>query len=310
MPTMKALVKHGRTILFRRVPIPDVAAENVRVRVALAGVCRTDLQVAAGELPSADPLVLGHEFAGTVDAVGLAVRHLQTGQRVAVQPVFGCLACPICLAEEINCPARRLLGIDQDGAFAECVVVPGRCVFPLPDRVPMQHAAYAEPIAAALGVLNAELPPQKPGLILGRNRFSLLVERLLRLHGFADLAFYDPTLGDPEPPVGHFAFVVETALMKDTLACMLRAVRPRGTLVLKSRQPDPIAFDVRSALLKQVTIRAVNYGPFRRAISLLSEGALNLDGLLGPTHPLEAFAEVFAQARQSETTKLFFDPSR
>jgi threonine dehydrogenase-like Zn-dependent dehydrogenase len=175
--------------------------------------------------------------------------------------------------------------------------------------VSLHAAAYAEPIAAALGVLAAGLPPRQPGLILGRNRFSVLVERLLLAEGFNNLTFCDPASGDPEPPENYFTFVIETALREDTLARMLRTVRPRGTLVLKSRQPQPLAFDVRSALRKQVTIRAVNYGSFRAAVWLLAERAIDLDGLLGPVYPLEEFSQVFALARQSESAKLFFDPT-
>jgi threonine dehydrogenase-like Zn-dependent dehydrogenase len=199
-----------------------------------------------------------------------------------------------------------MLGVDRDGAFAEFVVVPGRCVYPLPGGASLQSAAYAEPVAAALGVLSAGLPPHEPGLILGRNRFSVLVERLLRVHGFTDLSLADP---DADLPPGAFAHVIETGLQPDTLSRMLLAVRPRGTLVLKSRQPQPVALDVRQALLKQVTIRGVNYGSFHRAVALLVEGAVKIDDLLGPIHPLEDFAEVIEQARRSESVKLFFDPT-
>jgi D-arabinose 1-dehydrogenase-like Zn-dependent alcohol dehydrogenase len=309
MPTMKALVRHRDTVALRNVPVPDPGADEVRVRVALAGLCRTDIQVATGELSVAEGLVLGHEFAGTVDAVGLAVRHLHVGERVAIQPVLGCLACPICSDDEINCPERRMLGVDRDGAFAECVVVPSRYVYPLPHAVSLHAAAYAEPIAAALGVLGAGLPPREPGLILGRNRFSTLLERLLRAEGFTSIAVYDPSAGDPDPCADAFAFVIETELKQETLSMMLRCVRPRGTVVLKSRQPARVDLDVRAALRKQVTIRAVNYGSFRRGLVLLAEGALDLAGLTGPAYPLEAFREVFALAGQSETVKLFFRPA-
>jgi threonine dehydrogenase-like Zn-dependent dehydrogenase len=308
MPTMNALVKHGPSVAVCRIAVPDLAGEDeVRVRVSLAGLCRTDVQVAQGEIPAADGLVLGHEFSGVIDAVGSAIPHLRPGLRVAVQPVFGCGSCPFCReGDEINCPQRTMLGVDHDGAFAEFVVVPGRCVFPLPDSVSQHAAAYAEPVAAGLGVLSADLPHNEPGLILGRNRFSLLVERLLRVHGFTNITILDR---DAEPPPGAFAYVIETGLQQNTLSRMLHAVRPRGTLVLKSRQPQPVEFDVRGALLKQVTIRAVNYGSFRRAVGLLAEGALDLDGLLGPIYPLEEFAEVFEQARRCESAKLFFDPA-
>src|SRR5436309_12306594 len=96
MPTMKALVKSGPTVALCDVPVSAVAAGEVRVRVAVAGVCRTDLYVARGQIDSADPVILGHEFAGTIDAVGREVTELRPGQRVAVRPVLGCGTCLVC----------------------------------------------------------------------------------------------------------------------------------------------------------------------------------------------------------------------
>src|SRR5262249_3486123 len=151
----------------------------------LAGLCWTDVQVALGELASADPITLGHEFAGEIDAVGREVNHLTPGARVAVRPVLGCRTCAVCQAgDEINCPDRTMLGVDHDGAFAEFVVVPARCAFVLPGSVAWPAAAYAEPVAAALAVFNAGIQPGQRGLVLGRNRFAVLLERLLRAHGF------------------------------------------------------------------------------------------------------------------------------
>jgi L-iditol 2-dehydrogenase len=199
-----------------------------------------------------------------------------------------------------------MLGVDRDGAFAEFVVVPSRCVYRVPESVPFAAAAYAEPVAAALAVLGWGIRPFHRGLILGRNRFSVLVERLLAVEGFTDVTVADPD-ADLEPD--GFDFVIETGLAADTLTRMLRAVRPGGTLVLKSRHPVPVELDVRTALLKQVAIRAVNYGPFHRAVRLLAEGFLDLEGLLGPIYPLERFADAFEQARSMEAAKLFLDPA-
>ena len=84
MDTMQAIVKCGSSVAVRSVPVPIVrAADDVVIRVAVAGVCRTDLYVAAGRLPCPDPLILGHEFAGTVHAVGSAVTAVTPGQPVA-----------------------------------------------------------------------------------------------------------------------------------------------------------------------------------------------------------------------------------
>ncbi len=311
MPTMRALRKTGRGVAVCAIPIPAPAADEVRVRVRLAGLCRTDSLVARGDLPCPAALTLGHEFAGEIDAVGPGAIHLKAGDRVAVLPVFGCRACAVCRAgDEINCPTRTMLGVEHDGAFAEFVVVPARCAFALPAGVDWPAAAYAEPVAAALAVLNAGLRPEQRGLLLGRNRFAALLERVLRAHGFGHLTRYAPGADEgPAPPDDSQDFVVETEVPGRELDRMLAWLRPGGTLVLKSRLPGAVSFPVLPALLKQLTIRAVNYGPFPRALALLAEGRLDLRDLFGPAYPLEAFAEAFARDAREESVKLFFDPA-
>jgi threonine dehydrogenase-like Zn-dependent dehydrogenase len=309
MPTMNAIVKTGATVALAQVPIPAVGEDQVRIRVSMVGVCRTDVQVARGQIVSADPLILGHECAGIVDAVGPAVRGFAKGTHVAVRPVFGCLKCEICIGgDEINCPWRTMLGLEHAGAFAEYVCVPARCVVDIPTRTPWQVAAYAEPVAAALAMYEPSLA-RGHILIVGRNRFALLVERLLRILGADKITIYDLQKGDIAPPPDSFDVVIETGLTSNTLSAMIRAARPRATLILKSRQPIPVAVDLRSAILKQLTFRAVNYGLFSQAVALLVENVIDPSAMCGSVYPLEAFAEVFALAEQDEAAKLFFDPT-
>src|SRR5438552_2979850 len=108
MATMRAVVKRGANVSLGRVPVPDLAnPDDIRLRVTVAGLCRTDLLVAAGKLPSADSVVLGHEFAGVVDAVGPAVRGLRPGDRVAVRPLVPFGDCGVCRSgDDINRPRR------------------------------------------------------------------------------------------------------------------------------------------------------------------------------------------------------------
>jgi L-iditol 2-dehydrogenase len=303
MPTMKALRKSGPPLGVCQLAVPAAGPGEVLVRVAVAALCRTDVHVARGLVPAANPVVLGHEFAGTLAAVGAGVTGLRVGDRVAVVPVLPCRRCALCESDPINCPQRGMLGVDRDGAFAGFVAVPADLVCAIPDHLSFQHAACAEPVAAALAVLQADIQSGRRGLVLGRNRFSRLIEAVLHLHGFTDV-----TVG--EPASGAYDFVVETGVGPVTLAAMLAAVRPRGTLVLRSRQPGTVALDLLTAVTKQVTLRAVNYGSFRRALVLLAEGALDLAELLGPVFALEQYADVFAQSEASESVKLFFDPWR
>jgi threonine dehydrogenase-like Zn-dependent dehydrogenase len=310
MTTMRALVRRGNTVSLERVPIPAPGPGEVRVRVAVAGLCRTDLLVAAGRIPAADPVVTGHEFAGTVDAIGPGAAFPDTGVRVAVQPVLPCGQCTVCREDPINCPARRMLGVDRDGAFAEFVVVPAACVVAIPDRLSFLAAAYAEPVAAALAVFRAGIRPHQHGAILGKNRFATLVERLLARSGFREVAGCEVPHAEQNLTEGTFDFVIETGLSARTVAEMFRLAKPRGTVILKSRQPGDTGVDFSRAILKDLTIRTVNYGSFHEALSILAGREIDLEGLLGPVHALEEFAEVFELARQRESAKVFLTPDR
>lgn len=307
MTMMRAIVLNGLGVGLHRVPVPKLTRpDDVRVRVTVTGLCRTDLLVAAGKLPVTTPLILGHEFAGVVEATGPAAEGVTPGDRVAVNPVFGCGRCDVCVTDPVNCPRRTMLGIDRDGAFAEFVVVPATHVFPVPTHVTDLAAAYAEPVTAALAVLNADLTPSMYGLVHGGNRFAQLVELVLRAVGFDRVARSDSS-GDTRPDDDAFDFAIETGLDGATFDELVRVVRPGGTLVLKSRQTTRANVDFAAAIRKQLTIWAVNYGPFRRAVGLLAECRLDSAGLFGPVYPSDQWSDAFAAAGD-ETAKVFLSP--
>ena len=308
MAMMRAIVRDDQDVGLRRVPVPElVGPDDVRIRVTVAGLCRTDLLVASGALPVRTPLVLGHEFAGVVDAVGPAVRTVAPGDRVAVNPVYGCGSCPVCAADPINCPRRTMLGMHRDGAFAEFVVVPAANVVRVPPSVDDLTAAYAEPVAAALAVLNAGLDQTMNGLVHGRNRFARLVEFVLRDAEFRTLTRIDPAEGG-RPDDDTFDFTIETGLDGPTLDELFRVTRPGGIVVVKSRHATRSHVDFAPAVRKQLTIRAVNYGPFCRAVGLLAEARVDPSGLFGPSYPISQWAEAFTTAACDESAKVFLSP--
>jgi L-iditol 2-dehydrogenase len=291
------------------VPPPVLrAADDVLIRVHVAGICRTDVYAAEGRLPVREPLILGHEFAGVVEASGPQVCHVAPGQRVAVMPFIACRCCEQCRSGlELVCQHKSMLGVDRDGAFAELVVVPAAEVYPIPPSVSFHEAAYAEPLAAALAVLHAGLRRDQHGLIVGHNRFALLLGKVLRAHGFDHFMIYDP-VEDAVPAENSLDFAIETVATTEALATMVRAVRPRGTVVLKSRQPRSVGLNLAAAVAKDLTFRAVFSGPFAEAVALLADRRLDLGDLRGPTYPLESFADALLAAKEDEGSKWFLKP--
>jgi threonine dehydrogenase-like Zn-dependent dehydrogenase len=302
-PAMLALLKEGGSLRLTRVPAPSpTAPDDVLLRVVYAGVCRTDLLVADGRIPSRDPLVLGHELSGIVEAVGSGAADLAKGDRVTVAPLLACRRCARC-ERGLSCGAPEMLGVARHGAFAERLVVPRAAVHRVPDSLPLRAAAYVEPVAAALAVLRAGLSPDERGLVYGKGRVARLVHEVLAARGFTRVEIAAP--GAPLS-ADEFDFAIETCASTAALRALAAAVRPGGRIVLKSRLPDPVAIDLLQLVPREITLTAVHYGSFAEAIELLASGRIGTDALFGAARPLADFASVLAEARAGEEHKLFF----
>jgi len=298
---------HGVEIARSTAPRPR-RPDDVRIDVTLAGICRTDLFVADGSLPCVPPLILGHELAGVVSDCGNAVKRVAPGARVTVIPWVPCGRCAPCRAGApvVDCISPEMLGMHRDGAFCGAVVVPERCVLPVPAHMSDAAVAFVEPAAAALAIDIPELRRARQGAVLGGGRFQELCLRVLACAGVQAMPL-DPEAPESATP-GSLDFVVETRATPRTLRLALDLLRPGGTLVLKSRPAGVVAFDVARAVQRRVSIRCVAYGSFTETIDWIATGKLQVEDLLGPTLPLERYAEAFALARACEATKVFLAP--
>jgi threonine dehydrogenase-like Zn-dependent dehydrogenase len=299
--SMQALVRTdaGPALVTR--PLPRRQPGEALIQVLLTGICRTDLFAADGQLPVAPLRVLGHETAGLV-AEADRDAPLRPGQRVAIHPILACGGCRPCLAGHA-CSRPRMLGLDEDGAFAGWMVVPASAVWPVPDALSLERVAYVEPVAAALAVLRAPIDRARRGLVVGTNRIAQLTLRVLAAHGFRGVS--QIAAGDPVDE-DAFDWAIETLATAETMEALLRAVRPGGVVVLKSRPAGRVPLDLARAVRKDLSLHAVSYAPFADAIDLL--GRLEVDDLLGERAPLADFREVFARARADESRKLFLAP--
>ena len=311
MESMKALVKEGRSVSVQRVPRPVLERDDeVIIRVVMAGICRTDLYVAEGRMASIDPLILGHEFSGVVSEVGAAVSGLAPGDRVTAMPVIPCGSCEWCREDrQTSCQSTTMLGIDHHGVFAEYVAAPAAVVHRLPDSVSYRAGAYTEPIAASLAVLKAGLHPGEKGLIYGDNRIALLTKKILEARGFADVSIHAERGEDRDPlSAGSYDFIIETVATSEALREMIRAVRPFGKIVLKSRQLQAVAIDFSAAIRKELTFHAVNYGSFAESIAMVADGRLDVEDVMGEVHRLDDFGPAFSEAGIYGCSKSFFAP--
>lgn len=311
---MKAIVKEKQAVSVKNRPVPSLRhAQDVLVRVELAGLCRTDVYAAENKLKVIDPLILGHELAGTIEATGSEVEGLKTGMRVTVNPVLRCLKCHRC-ASGLSCANTGFVGLDHDGGFAELVSLPAYSIMPMPEGISYLQAAYTEPVAASLAVLKAGITPQQKGAILGRNRFSELMQLILDIYDFPTLPVFDLSQERDKKELSAsdstFDYVIETYASTDVIKAMVKAIKPGGTMILKSRQFEPVEFRLVDVLKKEPVVHVVNYGSFDDALDLLATGKLKIDHLIDDIYALDDFPKVFARAHSTETLKSFFDPHK
>ncbi len=300
---MKALVKTQQSVRIENVAKPTPRhRDDVVIRVALTGLCRTDVYVAEGIVPAGkDDLILGHEFSGIVEAVGESVTNVRVGDRVCVMPFLS-----IETTEHGKYAHSTQLGVHHDGSLGEYACVPAYTVYKLPESVSLKMGAYLEPVCASMAVLKAPIHPLQKGLIYGDNRISQLTLRILQAEGFADVTTFDHTDASIAPLQGdHYDFIIETLATTATMAQMIHAVKPGGVIVLKSRQHTPVGMNINDLVKKDITLAAVNYAPFEDCIALAASGRLDVEDLFGDVYPLEQFADIFEMSKGKESKKLF-----
>jgi len=299
---VKALVCRGGRAVFEDRAEPEVRQPtDVMIRVSCAAICRTDVYVARGVIPVADGRVPGHEFAGIVESAGPAGTRVKPGDRVVVDPLIPCGACIACdAARPHECGDTRFLGIDRDGAFAELVVIDESAVHVLPADVPDTVGAYAEPLAAAMAVLEADLTTGSSVAVTGTGRIAALTSFVLRQFGHDVYEITDATR--------WFDVVVETDLCTANAEATLGLVRPGGTLVMKSRRPGVVGVPPLLCIPRRLRIECVHYAPFDVALAHLPRWSTWLGRFVGSEWPLEGHDRAFDLACADESLKVYFRP--
>lgn len=181
---MKSVViQQPNVLVIEERPLPAPAAGEVRVKIQLAGICGSDSHIYRGHNPFAQyPRVIGHEFFGTIDAVGEGVDNARLGQRVSVDPVISCGHCYPCSVGKPNvCTSLVVLGVHRDGGFSEYAVVPGNNAWHIPDAISDRQAVMVEPFTIAANVTGqAEPTEQDIALIYGAGPMGLVTVQALK----------------------------------------------------------------------------------------------------------------------------------
>jgi threonine dehydrogenase-like Zn-dependent dehydrogenase len=315
---MRALHFDGSRVRVADAPEPAPRRDHVLVRVSLAGICRTDLEIAKGYLGFRG--ILGHEFVGRV-AEG---PDDWVGQRVVGEINFACRRCRVCAEGlERHCPRRTVMGIaGADGAFAELVRVPVANLHAVPEALPDEAAVFTEPLAAAFEILEqVRVEPGVRATVLGAGKLGLLVAQVLALAGARVLAVgrHPEKLallrargieavragdwrGEPAP------LVVEATGSARGFQLAVAATRPRGTLVLKSTLAERPAVDLAPLVIHEIRVVGSRCGPFPPALRALETGAVDVRPLVSDRLPLARGTEAFRRAARRGALKVLLEP--
>lgn len=181
----------------RSMQFAPLGPDEVLMQVHACGVCGTDVHIYKGEegsAPVTPPVVLGHEFSGTVAAVGSAVTTCRPGDKIAADPNMYCGICRPCReGKKQNCEHLFALGVNTNGGFAEYCVLPQAQCFVLPPQADLDEAAMVEPLACAIhGIDQANIRPGVNVLVIGGGTIGLLMVQLARLSGAAKILLSEP----------------------------------------------------------------------------------------------------------------------
>jgi threonine dehydrogenase-like Zn-dependent dehydrogenase len=300
-------------------PVPEPPPGEARIRVTLAGLCHTDVELTRGYYPYRG--VLGHEFVGVVERAPADPRW--EGRRVVGEINATCGTCETCRAgRPTHCERRTVLGIvNRDGAFADYLVLPIANLHAVPDGVTDETAVFTEPVAAAFEVL-AQVPIAPPDrvVVFGDGKLGQVIAQVLATTGceltvvgrhprkLAHLAARGiATQTDPPPPRRADA-VVECTGRREGLQAALAAVRPRGTLVLKSTFAGETSVNLSAIVVDEIIVVGSRCGPFEPALAALGSGAVAVAPLIDARFPLADAAAAIARAQVPGTLKVLLQP--
>lgn len=313
---MRALVFDGNLSL-KEIPKPKAAGSEALVRVSVAGICKTDVEITKGYMGFQG--VPGHEFVGVVEE---APNRDLIGRRVVGEINAGCGECRYCARGlERHCPNRTTLGIlGRDGALAEYLTLPVSNLLPVPDNVTDEIGVFTEPLAAAVEILEqSHIQPNSRALVIGDGKLGLLVSMVLRLTGGDTLlvgkhpdklALFSAQNGSTmllerfANTSDRYDFIVEASGSPSGWDLAMSRINPRGVIVLKSTYHGSITYNSAQLVIDEITVMGSRCGPFAPALRLLERGLIDPSALISAVIPFSDAEEAFRIASGSQSLKV------
>ncbi len=343
MDTYHGAVFSGtQTLELREFPLPDLAPDEVLLRVEACGVCGSDLHQFHGRWPQPE-VIIGHEIGAIVSGVGSATAGLRPGDAVAIEPILRCGRCRYCLTGRyLLCSSGGFLSVDAHGGFAECLVVPAYCCHRLGEGVEPALGAFGEPLSVGLHAARvADVNGDDTVLILGAGTIGLMAVAAARAMGAervlvtakyrhqrqaaeqlgADVVL-EPGEGLAEAvggecPEGPDIIIETVGTAGGAIQAALQFVRKLGTVVLVGGITGPSALDLSPIIFKELRVLGSPcYGQvgtrqdFAIAAELISTGAVDVAPLVSARYPLAQIQAAFLAAddRANGAIKVLVEP--
>jgi L-iditol 2-dehydrogenase len=326
-------------------PRPEIGADDVLVRVAACGICGSDVHGYDGSTGRRiPPIVMGHEAAGIVESVGRNVTRFKAGDRVTFDSTVYCGDCDYCRAGRNNlCDRRQVLGVScgdyrRYGAFAEFVAVPERIMFPLPDAVPLEHAALLEAISVAVHAVKiTPLTRADDVIVVGAGMIGLLViqalkqadcgrvlavdiddDRLALAKTLGATLTFNAAKGDAVAEIlaatagRGAAAALEVVGTSATIDSAVRSIRKGGHLTLVGNLQPKAEIPLQMVVNREITLQGscASNGEIPECIDLLARGAIDVRPLISACIKLDDAPRWFERlhAREPGLMKVVVQP--
>lgn len=343
---MKALVKYGKgpgLIELREVLVPRPESGEVLIKVEACGICGTDLKIYDDGFTYYPPVIIGHEFSGTVADLGEESAGFSLGERVvSEQHTKACGGCRFCLTGKRHlCPEKRSPGYGVDGAFSEYIKVPASLLHRIPERVSLIEAALVEPMGiAACGILEkTRIEPEDVVVILGCGPIALLALQMVKAEGasavlmtgltadtgmrfeiaerFGADRLINAQLEDPVPMVMETTggvgadVVVDLTGAPSAILQGFEMLRKDGRFCALGLTHHEVPVPWMKLALKAANLvfsYSSNYLSWKRCLSMIAGGKVHLAPFTEDVYPLADWEKAFAKARSGESLKVIIKP--
>ena len=344
---MQALVKTSRGpghLELRDVPAPQIAPDEVLIRVRACGICGSDLKIQDDQHPYTPPVIVGHEFAGEIAEAGAAVTGWAVGDRVvSEQHTRACGHCRQCLTgNAFACSSKRAPGYFVDGAFTEFIKVPAWLLHRIPDNLSFVEAAFTEPSAvAAHGMLERTgIAPEDVVLVLGSGPIGLVAAKMAQAAGASKVIItgvdrdeksrlpkarelgIDCVVNVSQTDLAALVadltggegadVVVELSGAPPAIAQSFRLARRLGRVSIIGQPPtDEVAIPYRDALFRALTVSfsySSKFTSWERALSLFARGAIRPAQFITHVLPLAEWERGYELSRSGEAVKVVLEP--